>query len=430
MKRVVEAFNNFLRERVPALRLSGDEDVRGRRGRRYTWRELAATALTGMVDGLPGVRSVAEHSADFGVGARVLGAARDVGRWAIGNFLHVCPPSQLRERLHAQVRDEQRRKSLVPVHAPFGVIAFDGKEDSPALDAPVSPNVQWHEPEKGRPYGLHRALRASLISARVPMVVDSVPVRGKTNETVVFRTLFPELVERFGALFELVTGDAGFCCRENADLVHRAERAYLFGLKENQPSLLREAERVLLPEAERRAPDALDPAWERDARNRLVRRKLWVTREMEGWLDWPHLRQVILVRKEQRHPDDSVTVLEDRFFVTSMTRGRLPPERARNLIRRHWAIENEVFGTLDRKDLWAEDTTPGWPFTGNALENVSLLRCIALNLAALFRAVHLRSDENRGVSWRRLRKWISSALRAYGQMPVIAARTGARTSVA
>lgn len=430
MNRHPLAFNNFLRERAPALRLSPDGDVRGRRGRRYSWRGLWGAALAGMLDGVRGVRSVAENSADFGFGARLLGAVKDVGRWAVGNFLHRCPTEQLRERLHAQIHDEQRRKSLAPVHAPFGVMAFDGKEDAPPVPAPVSPNVQWHEPAKGRPYGLHRALRASLISAAAPVVVDALPVCGKTNETVVFRPLFRELVDRFGALFELVTGDAGFCCRENADLVVREQRAYLFGLKENQPTLLREAERVLLPRAERRAPDARDPVWERDSRGRPIRRSLWVSDEMQGWLDWPHLRQVFLVRKEERHADGAITILEDRFFVTSMTPGRLPPKRALGLIRRHWAIENGVFNTLDRKDLWAEDTTAGWPYLGNALENVSLLRSIVFNLAVLFRAVHLRSAKNREVPWERLQKWITVALQASPPAPENAARTGVCASVA
>ena len=43
--------------------------------------------------------------------------------------------------------------------------------------------------------------------------------------------------KQLGGQFRIVTGDAGLCARENADLVTSLGRWYVFGLKGNQPYL-------------------------------------------------------------------------------------------------------------------------------------------------------------------------------------------------
>ena len=49
--------------------------------------------------------------------------------------------------------------------------------------------------------------------------------------------LVPRVCEALGERFKIVTGDAGLCARENADLVAEFGRWYLFALKGNQPHL-------------------------------------------------------------------------------------------------------------------------------------------------------------------------------------------------
>ena len=407
MTRKITAFNIFLRQRRCALQFDNTTDPRDPRGRGYTWKSLFAANLIGMMLCARSLRTLEELSQDFGGLARALGVpARKVGRWALGNFLQLAEPTELLNRLHELMRYEVRNKSLAPSGLPFGVVAVDGKQDRRKLKECHTDFVQWVQPKDGEPYGLHRVIRAALVSSSIPVVLSCVEILSKTNEVASFKKIFKTLVSLFGSAFQLITGDAGFCSAANATLVDAAGYGYLFGLKENQPTLLEEARRVLLAVARSHIPDAMDEGWQTDSKGRKIRRLLWVTHDMAGWPDWEHLTQVFLVRTLRELDDGSTTVLDERFFVTNMTRGMLTAERALIVIRRHWRIENGVFGTLDRKDLWAEDTTPGWSVKGEGLMNTSILTCIAFNLLSLFRGVHLRSEENRRAKWLRVLLWL------------------------
>ena len=407
MTRKITAFNNFIRQRRCVLQIDGASDPRDRRGRGYNWRSLFATNLIGMMLCARSLRTLEELSQDFGGLARALGVpAKKVGRWALGNFLQLADPKELLDRLHALMRYELRNKSMAPSGLPFGVVAVDGKQDRRKLPERYTDFVQWVQPNDSKPYGLHRVIRAALISSSVTVVLTCMEILSKTNEVASFKEIFERLISLFGSAFQLITGDAGFCSAANAAMVHSANYGYLFGLKENQPTLLEEARRVLLAEAGTRAADAMDEGWETNSNGRKIRRLLWVTHDMAGWPDWEHLTQVFLVRTLQQLDDGSTTVLDERFFVTNMTRGMLTAERALLVIRRHWRIENAVFGTLDRKDLWAEDSTPGWSVKGEGLMNTSILTCVAFNLLSLFRGVHLRSEANRRAKWLRVLLWL------------------------
>jgi hypothetical protein len=57
-------------------------------------------------------------------------------------------------------------------------------------------------------------------------------------------------------LFEVVTLDAGNCSFSNANLIDGAGYGYILVLKDNQPELLHDARRVLLPLAATQAPAA------------------------------------------------------------------------------------------------------------------------------------------------------------------------------
>ena len=158
------------------------------RGRRYRWRALWATLLLGMTRCTTGLRGLEDDCKDFGPLARCLGACQCVGHWALGNFLRRANPAHLRANLWKSVHAENRRKSLRPVGIPFGMMAVDGKQGRRALSELVSDNVPWVHPagHGAKAYGLHRALRSASVSNAAPVVLDTAPVCGKTNETRVF----------------------------------------------------------------------------------------------------------------------------------------------------------------------------------------------------------------------------------------------------
>jgi hypothetical protein len=236
------------------------------------------------------------------------------------------------------------------------------------------------------------------------------PVGSKTNEMGEFIAFFDALMDAYGAgdLFEIVTVDAGMTSKANADHVHAAHKAYVMALKETQPELLREAERLLRP-LTHLAPEAETP-WEK-AQGREVRRRLYRTDEIAGYHEWAHLRQVWLVVQETRSPDGTVET-EERFFLTNLHRGRLTAFQCLLVVRGHWGVET-CFWSLDVP--WREDALP-WRRTGRAVEVLGLLRLMAYNLLQLLRRRHLRERRPDGrvadaPAWRRVFEWVRQALR-------------------
>ena len=90
-------------------------------------------------------------------------------------------------------------------------------------------------------------------------------------------------------MFELASMDAGMCSLANAGLVIEQGKHYLFGLKQDQPTLLLEAERLLAHQEEPVAQTIdVEGGYE-------VQRNLYQTEEMAGYLSWRHLRTVVRV---------------------------------------------------------------------------------------------------------------------------------------
>jgi len=153
-----------------------------------------------------------------------------------------------------------RRKALRPVDLPLGVVAIDGKSVWTG-DEKVNDFCQRSHKEGGMPYWHFRVLRAALVSAAAPVCIDQAPIPAETNDMGAFPDFFSALRREYSRsqLFEVVTMDAGFCSEQNARLVDEAGYGYVIGLKGNQPELLTEARRVLLPLAEETPPEAHPP---------------------------------------------------------------------------------------------------------------------------------------------------------------------------
>jgi hypothetical protein len=251
-------------------------------------------------------------------------------------------------------------------------------------------------------------LRAALTSAASKPALDQVPIGGKTNEVASFGAFYAEVLGAYDPFFEVVTGDAGLTSKANADRVNASQKAYVFALKENQPELLAEAERLLLPRLETR-PNA--ETTETYQGNR-VRRRLYRTDEIAGYHGWDHLRQAWLVEQVTVSPDGR-TRTELRFFVTNLRSGRLSAAEILAVVRGHWGIENDCFWSLDMN--WQEDSVP-WCSGGNAVEVLGLLRLMAYNLVQLARKRSLRLRSHTGElapppPFRSVFRWVRDAFR-------------------
>jgi hypothetical protein len=386
------------------------EDPRARRGRRWKLPTLLRTLLDGMLANCESLRDVEELTAQRAERGRT---ARRVPDTTLYQLAERLPVDGFLASLHQQVYGLYRGKSLEPAGLPCGVLSLDGKLIC-ALDHDGDGAAQKsHSAHDGAPFWMPRVLRAVLTSSPTRPCVHQMTVPADTNEMGAFAAFFEQLVAAYGGndFFEIVTGDAGLVSREHARLVTAADKAYVFALKDSQPELRREAERLLLP-LTTTAPAAQTP-WE-TAKGKQFRRSLWRTTDIAGYHDWTHLQQAWLVRTECRDKDGSnVAVVEDRYFLTSVRTGRLTPAQILQVVRGHWGIENDCFGTLDMR--WGEDQRR-WATRGHAVEVLGVLRLMAYNLLQLLRVRHLRVRRADGgwgemLGWRSLFRWVRDALR-------------------
>ena len=205
------------------------------------------------------------------------------------------------------------------------------------------------------------------------MVLGQVKTGEKSNEI----TAIPELLRLLEVRGCIVTIDAMGCQKEIAEQIIEQEGDYVFCLKGNHGTLHQEvadyfgwADKINFKELDYDYCETL----EKD-HGRIEKRRCWVTEDI-GWLaqkeEWEGLRSIIMVEAEREVIGDKRTV-ERRFFISSLEANATESLRA---VRGHWAIENSLHWCLDvgfREDACRTRT-------GNAAENLAVLRHIALNL--------------------------------------------------
>jgi len=209
-----------------------------------------------------------------------------------------------------------------------------------------------------------RTITCTLVSARAKPCIDAVPIPARTNEMGHFATVLRDLMKVYkrSKLFGLVSADAGNCSEANARLVtDELNLDYLFRLKADQPTLLAEAKGLL---GGRRARQAVAKTVDVVGSTTETRR-LYITDEMAGFLDWGHLRTTIRIRK-QKHDIQTGKLLEseDHYAISSLDIDALSKDQWLYAFRIHWGVENQCHNTWDTafaedKHPWIEATTPG-----------------------------------------------------------------------
>jgi len=395
----------LLAARLPELRLDQVGDARDRRGRRWPLAPLLTTALVAQ---LAGARSTADAEQLTTLLSpairRRLGVARRVPDTTLRDTLCGLAPDDVRAVLHRQVRAADRRKALAPHALPFGVVAMDGKSSTlPTWDADF---VQRHVADGGHAFGLLRTITSCLVSARAAPCLDAFAVPAVTSESGAFAAAFAELVRAHGRLFRLITYDAGVASASNAAVVVDAGKDYLFALKRDQPKKLDAAQRLL---ADRPVVARTETVLNN---KRSVVRTLRLARikHLPGTrypIFWSTTHSIVEVTAESI-VDGVVASRETRYFLSSLAHDALAPAHWLGVVRRHWGVENDCHKTFDV--AFAEDDHPWIEMDPRGTLVVLLLRRIAYNLLALFRAVTQRSDERRAMPWKQLMRWVERTL--------------------
>ncbi len=408
-ERQVRRVAGLLAARLPELELEAVADPRAREGR-WSLAQILRATLVGLMAGCRSLAEAEELSERLSPAARrLVGLPRRLADTTARDALCEVPLDELRAVLHRLVRAAWRRKALDSQCLPIQVVALDGKVTAlPTLNHPL---VQTQVPEVGLPYGVVRTVTCALVSAAGRPCLDAIPIPAETNEMGQFQAVFASLVETYGALFQMVTYDAGALSEANASAVVAAGKDYLFALKNEHRTMFKLANELLDPhDVAAQTVDVLD-------NQTTVTRTLtllavdpaWSYGDGKGPEDsvWRHARTFLRVEYLKRHRGEFVE-RDVRMFVSSVDRKRLTPAQWLLLVRSHWGVENNNHHTLDT--AFAEDHRPWIEADANGMLAVLVLRRIAYTILALFRSVTLRSDRNRATPWLVLLRSVRDAL--------------------
>jgi len=194
----------------------------------------------------------------------------------------------------------------------------------------------------------------------------------KSNEI----TAIPELLDALLLKGCLVTIDAMGCQKAIAAKIIQQESDYALLVKNNQPGLaaalddfFREAEKT-----DYQGVSHSRAEWIEKDHGRIETRRCVVTddlRCLEDRPDWPGVKTLVLV--EALREITGVASIERRYYISSLL---ADATRLGTAVRGHWGVENGLHWSLDV--AFGEDQAR--MREGNAAENFSILRRIALNL--------------------------------------------------
>lgn len=207
------------------------------------------------------------------------------------------------------------------------------------------------------------------------LVLGQRKVDDKSNEI----SAIPELLNLLDLAGCIVTIDAMGCQTKIAAQIVDQDGDYVLALKENQGKLYEDTF-LLFAQLRQQGFQQIDYDYAKTVNGdhgRIEIRECWVI-DPRQWpehfrtlADWKNLQSIVMIRAERR-VQDKVTH-ERRYYISSKTKDARLMLRS---IRGHWGIENGLHWVLDV----AFDEDRSRIRSGNAPQNMAVLRHIALNL--------------------------------------------------
>ena len=351
------------------------------------------------------LRQAEDFFADLGLGAR---RALGLGRGSpcdttLYRLTSKQSPAGFEETVFAQVKDLIAAKVVKNDRLKLGVVSFDGKGTWSRADGPrVEGARQSSYDAKGSSLQTFGALRAVLTSSAVCPCVGQRTIGSKEGEATAFRELLPRVCDELGGLFRIVTGDAGLCARENAELATGLGRWYLFGLKGNQPNLYgfaRDSRHYTIGKPLARTAEKY--------RGHTIVRELFARTVAGEPAAVKDAQQLFYVCQATYSPTGACTAVEQRYFITSIPAGALTRDEELALVRMHWSVDNGCHWTMDM--MLGEDDAQPCQANKGAIETVSWLRIIGYNAISAWRQQAPRRDR-KPIAWDRAMETLRDAL--------------------
>ena len=331
--------------------LEGVTDPRDRRGVRHPLVSVLCLAVTGILAGCRSLTAIWEHAADLepaDLGALGLEAGRALpSESTIRRVLKDLDPAGLDARLTSWFFT---RTGTIGGRR---VIAVDGKT---MRGARTGDNPAPH-------------LLAALDQAS-GVVVGQRRVSDKSNEI----PALPELLAPLDLDGALITADAMHTQRGTAQWIISRGAHYLLTVKDNQPGLKRELEKLPWKDVPSTSvPDG--------SHGRRVRRTIKAV-EAPAWIDFPGAAQVIRIRRTRtvnKRGGGRRRTTEVVHLICSLPPTDAQPEQVAAWARGHWAIENRLHWVRDV--VFDEDRHQ--LRTANGPQIMAALRNLAISLIRL-----------------------------------------------
>jgi len=206
-----------------------------------------------------------------------------------------------------------------------------------------------------------------------PKKVGTLSVEGSDEEkqTNEIKTAIP-LLEAIEIRGKTISADALLTQRELARyLVEEREAHYHFTVKGNQKNLFEDT--AFYFQQLDRPSDFTSTDGEH---GRIETRKIWVTTELNDYLDFPHLGQAFMVERITFHKKSGKESREIAYGITSKTPDLANARQVLQDNRGHWAIENSCHYIID----WNFDEDRSRIRTGYGPENITRLRRFAISV--------------------------------------------------
>ena len=220
-----------------------------------------------------------------------------------------------------------------------------------------------------------------LLSIFVPqqgLVLVEAQVDQKENEIVVA----PKILQQVPLSGAIVIGDAMHAQREASAQIVAAGGDYVWTIKGNQPRTEWAIQKLFVHEVcnfKQGAP--LSKHCQRIAQvhkghGRIEKRTIWVSTELNDYLDWPAVAQVFRLEREVWHPKSLGRRREVVYGLTSLTPEAASPAKLLALTRQYWGIEN---GLHYRRDVTLQEDATRLT-VGNSGHNMAILNNLVVSL--------------------------------------------------
>ena len=247
------------------------------------------------------------------------------------------------------------------------------------VDGEIRADIQYY----------HRIVVVALVSTPFPIPLGLRFQKNGEGEVACALALLQDLDDQLGRRFlDVLVGDALYLQAPFVKQVERLGLIWAFTLKENQPELLREAERIT-----QQSPTGVHVEPDRETR-------YWHLPEV----DWPVADRLVRVVKAVRiEPQRRVTVSEKdghrtksktavtqqstNFYATNFELGSVSPLFIHQFSRSRWRIDTEVFQTITTDCHLKHPAV----HQNTALVVLTMIRFLAYTLSLVFYQRQVRS---------------------------------------